>query len=105
MQIIRRMDFAWGFGIFATYMATIYFPWDFLQQIGNGIFSMLVQNSQFPWRFLSVASLLLSLVVAGLVLLVKRQKSEYELQSVVTILGVINSDSFWFIFKQLFEFC
>lgn len=89
VQIIRRMDFAWGFGIFATYMATIYFPWDFLQQIGNGIFSMLVQNSQFPWRFLSVASLLLSLVVAGLVLLVKRQKSEYELQSVVTILGLL----------------
>ena len=95
--LIRKMDFTIGFGILAVYMATIHFPWDFLQQVANGKFSLLIQNFQFPWRFLSIASVLFSFIAAGLISLLAEQERKTEIQQLIAVLGtfmLISSGSF-----------
>lgn len=63
-----------GMGALATWMATIYFPWDRVVDLAGGLGS-LVESVQFAWRYLSPASALTAAAVAfGLALLWRRKK-------------------------------
>lgn len=54
-------------GFLTLYMATMYFPWDFLvRRLGN-----LVENIQFPWRLLSVGTLFFTVAMGGMLILLK----------------------------------
>lgn len=52
-------------GFFSLYMATMYFPWDFLTKyLGS-----LVDNLQFPWRILSLGTLFFTIALGGTLVL------------------------------------
>lgn len=54
-------------GFLTLYMATLYFPWDFLRQYLGSF----VDNLQFPWRMLSVGTVFFTLALGGTLLLVR----------------------------------
>ncbi|HJA93721.1 MAG TPA: hypothetical protein H9717_11520 [Candidatus Eisenbergiella merdipullorum] len=77
-EIRKTGDFCLTFGLFTLFMTTIWFPWDFIQQL-NGLTTMITQNIQFPWRFLGIASLFLAGTAACLYALLKKETMKAEL--------------------------
>lgn len=73
-KIIKIGNCALIGGCIATFMACVWFPWDFIQEMFNGKFAMIVQNIQFPWRMLGTATLLFSVVF--MCLIVKLRESD-----------------------------
>lgn len=64
-------DCSFAFALLAVFMCTIWFPWDFLQQM-NGLFRFITLNIQLPWRFLSIASVLLTATTIAFVCLLQK---------------------------------
>ena len=73
-----------GLGLLFTLMAVIWFPWDFVQQLG-GIATFVTQSIQFPFRFLGIATALLSLVCGSLIIIIKNNKPLYHWYAPVMI--------------------
>ena len=73
-KIIKIGNCALIGGCIATFMACVWFPWAFIQEMFNGKFAMIVQNIQFPWRMLGIATLLFSVVF--MCLIVKLRESD-----------------------------
>lgn len=82
-------DFCLAFGVFALFMTTIWFPWDFIQQM-NGLTTMITQNIQFPWRFLGIASLFLATVASCLYILLKKSEGTEVLNGVTVLILVLS---------------
>lgn len=71
---VKRAVCLLGMGTLATWMATIYFPWDRVVDLAGGL-GNLVKSVQFAWRYLSPASALTAAAAAfGLALLWRRKK-------------------------------
>lgn len=95
-------DFCLAFGGLAVFMTTIWFPWDFIQQL-NGLTTMITQNIQFPWRFLGIASLLMAAVASCLYVLLKQRKGIVALKglsALILILSVLSGGYFMGDFVQ-----
>ena len=88
-EIQKIGDFCLAFGVFTVFMTTIWFPWDFIQQL-NGLTTMITQNIQFPWRFLGMASLFLAVVASCLYILLKRKEGTEVLNSVSVLILVLS---------------
>lgn len=69
-EVLKLGDWSLGFGALALFMTTVWFPWDFIQQI-NKVSALVTQNIQFPWRILGVASMFLAVVAGCLVFWLK----------------------------------
>ncbi len=66
-------------GFLATWMATIYFPWDRVVDLARGLGSLFT-SVQFAWRYLSPASALAAAAVAcGLALLRRKEREGNQL--------------------------
>lgn len=89
----RRLgDFVFGMGALALFMSTIYFPWDFVQQLG-GPFGLITQNIQFPWRFLGIASALFALLTGCLLVRLWESKNKsllYTASASVVLLALLS---------------
>ena len=77
------------FGIVTLFMTTIWFPWDFIQQM-NGLTAMITQNIQFPWRFLGVASLFLAAAASCLYMLLKQGRGTMVVSGVPVLILVLS---------------
>lgn len=72
-------------GFLTLYMATIYFPWDFLvRRLGN-----LVENLQFPWRVLSVGTMFFTVSLGGLLILVKELRGRIYYNIIAGVVFVL----------------
>lgn len=84
--VSRIGDFSLFFGALALFMTTIWFPWDFIQQM-NRIFSLITQNIQLPWRFLGMATFFFTLTTACLVYLLKAHSNRTLYYGATALIG------------------
>jgi len=90
----RVGDCSLAFAVIGTFMCTIWFPWDFVQQM-NGLFARITGNIQFPWRFLGIACFFFTVVTVCLVLLLHASGNKplyYTVIAVVCSFFVISAD-------------
>lgn len=77
-------------GFLTLYMATLYFPWDFLvRRLGS-----IVENLQFPWRMLSVGTLFFAVALGGMLILSREiwgKTNYYIIIGVVSLLTVVTA--------------
>lgn len=77
-------------GFLTLYMATIYFPWDFMvRRLGS-----LVENLQFPWRMLSVGTLFFTVALGGLLILAGELRGKtfyYMIAGIVSTVTVVTA--------------
>ena len=95
-RIQKMGDFCLLFGVFTLFMTTIWFPWDFIQQM-NRLTTMITQNIQFPWRFLGIASLFLAAAASCLCALMKKREQKMEMYGtslLIISLSVISAGYF-----------
>lgn len=95
-RIQKVGDFCLVFGLFTLFMTTIWFPWDFIQQM-NSLTTMITQNIQFPWRFLGIASFFLAAAGACLYMRVKSGEGKTGFEGIpilILSLSVISSGYF-----------
>lgn len=71
-------SFCGAMGAVLLFMSTIWFPWDFLNDLGD-VFGVLISRLQFPWRFLGTAGCLLSAVACIVLMRKKESGNEKEL--------------------------
>lgn len=87
-EVLKLGDWSLGFGALALFMTTVWFPWDFIQQM-NKAFALVTQNIQFPWRILGIASMFLSVVAGCLVFQLKESEGENVYLHVTGILAIL----------------
>lgn len=88
VKLYRIGNYSLGLGMMALFMATIWFPWNYIEQ-SSGTMAMIVQNIQFPWRALGLASALLAIVLACVVCRVKQRENRGESDALIVALGVL----------------
>lgn len=74
-------------GVMLLFMATIWFPWDRLQEV-NGVLKFFIQKLQFSWRFLGVATLMFTVVCVCLVRLLY-DKNRDKAKATGLFLGIV----------------
>ncbi len=83
-------------------MCTIWFPWDFIQQM-NGLFRLITRNIQLPWRFLGVSSFFLTVTAICLAMLLQDMPNRsvcYGLLAVICAVALISADYFLYDFTR-----
>lgn len=84
----RKGDLLFAFGALALFMTTIWFPWDFIQQL-NKLFFFFTNNIQFPWRFLGIASLFATLTLCFLLRLLQKRHSRSLFYTSAAVFGLL----------------
>jgi hypothetical protein len=74
-----------GFGLLAVFMASYYFPWNFLQDLSDGL-KRLFGVVQFPWRYLAIAVCILSFMLLRLLEILDGKISKSIMQTVVIVM-------------------
>lgn len=77
------------FSVVILYMATIYFPWNRLEQLGD-IFKFLTQSIQFPWRFLGAATVLIVFHLMVSLMKIQENVSKNIYSNIVIVLCVFS---------------
>ena len=77
---------SFGMGILFICFATIWFPWDSLQQLG-GVFTYVTQSMQYPFRFLGIAGALLAVLCGGIIVVIRNNDKTAHLY--IPIAGVL----------------
>ncbi len=101
-RISRIGDCSFGFAILSLFMCTLWFPWDFIQQM-NGVFRMITRNIQHPWRFLGISSFLLTITAICLVILLQSLSNKYLYRGMIVITGLVfllSADYFMYDYMQ-----
>ncbi len=89
-------------GALALFMATIIFPWDFLQQTSK-LLNLIIGNIQFPWRFLGIASLFLSILVGTVIANIYKTTESGLVKHLLC--GIFSVLVFWTAFFYISERC
>lgn len=104
---VRIGDYSLGFAAASLFMSTLWFPWDWIQQM-NRIFRMITQNIQLPWRFLGVSSFFLAILTICLIFLLKSMSNKYLIYSITAVICsffVLSAGYFMDDFSQNASFC
>ena len=97
-RIICIGDYSLAFAGIALFMCTVWFPWDWIQQM-NGLFRMITRNIQLPWRFLGISCFLLTLTAMSLVCLLESMRDRHLEYGVVTMVCAVSMLSAgWFLY-------
>lgn len=86
-RMVRIGDYSLGFAALSLFMCTVWFPWDWFQQM-NGLFRMITQNIQLPWRFLGLSCFFLTLTAMALVSLLHSMPNRHFYYGTVTVICV-----------------
>lgn len=100
--ITRIGDYSILFAVISFFMCTVWFPWDFIQQM-NGLFLMLTRNIQFPWRFLGVSGFFLTITTICLIMALQKRQSKplyYGLLVVICSFALLSADYFMYDFMN-----
>lgn len=100
--IVRIGDFSMLSAALSLWMCTIWFPWDFIQQM-NGLFRLITRNIQLPWRFLGVSSFFLTVTAICLAMLLQDMPNRsvcYGLLAVICAVALISADYFLYDFTR-----
>lgn len=96
-SVVSRVgDCCLVFAGIGTFACTVWFPWDFIQQL-NGLFRMVTKNIQFPWRFLGITCFFFAVVTVCLMALLQSSKNRplyYTVIAVVCSFFVISADDY-----------
>ncbi|MCR4649970.1 MAG: hypothetical protein K5776_12930 [Lachnospiraceae bacterium] len=71
--------------VLLSWMCTLFFPWDFLQQ-RNAVFKMLISSLQFPSRLIIFAGIFLTVVSMAAFLLLRKNEKRADIFAGVTML-------------------
>lgn len=86
---VRKMaDLQTGLCILAVFMATTWFPWDFIQQRSD-LTAWVTGSIQFPWRFLTIASVTGAFVTAILIRELRRSPGKEFFYGSVLSIGLL----------------
>lgn len=104
----RRTRFTWigdcsmAFAAVSVFMCTIWFPWDYFQQM-NGLFRMVTRNIQFPWRFMGISCFFLTLTTVSLFCLLQEEPDRHLYYMALAVLGmcfVLSADYYMYSYTQ-----
>lgn len=101
-SIIRIGDCSILFAIISLFMCTIWFPWDFIQQM-NGLFRLITRNIQLPWRFLGVSCFFLTITTICFIMALQKLQNKhlyYGLLVVICSFALLSADYFMYDFMN-----
>lgn len=104
-RIAKIGDYSLAFGVIAVFMCTIWFPWNYIQEM-NRLTRMIVKNIQFPWRFLGIACFFFAVTTVCLVCLLQDCKDRCLYRSVLVFLGaffILSADYYMYSYGQKAE--
>lgn len=84
----RIGDCSLAFAAISIFMTTIWFPWDFIQQM-NSLFRTITQNIQFPWRFLGITCFFLTITAICLVLIIQSGTNKHLYYSCLSLICAV----------------
>lgn len=101
-SVIRIGDCSMAFAVLSLFMCTIWFPWDFLQQM-NGLFRLVTRNLQLPWRFLGISCFFLTVTAICLVTALRTMQNKplyYGILAVICSFALLSADYFMYDFSR-----
>lgn len=96
--IILIGDGSMLFAALSLWMCTIWFPWDYIQQM-NGLFRLVTRNIQLPWRFLGVSCFFLTITAVCLMMLLQNISNRafyYGFAAVICSAALLSADYFMY---------